>query len=183
MYDGCMMAKRNLGSGGIDATPLVSAIIIFLDAERFIEEAIESVFARTYRDWELLLVDDGSTDGGTRIAREYAERNAAWPLDVDNRGSTVTMAIDSQGTCANCSDGFEKEPWVLVIFMLVELGAGEAESPTLPTSLRDVAQGFSQSSTESPSRALLFCVHVHLRPPSSLGCYSGAPLALLRKKV
>ena len=37
MYDGYMMAKRNLGSGGIDATPLVSAIIIFLDAERFIE--------------------------------------------------------------------------------------------------------------------------------------------------
>src|SRR5215218_5812117 len=54
---------------------LVSVIIIFLDAERFIEEAIESVFAQTYDDWELLLVDDGSTDGDTRIALEYAEQN------------------------------------------------------------------------------------------------------------
>ncbi|MBD2526712.1 glycosyltransferase family A protein [Nostoc sp. FACHB-133] len=52
---------------------LVSAIIIFLNAEKFIEEAIESVFAQTYDNWELLLVDDGSTDGSTAIALHYAE--------------------------------------------------------------------------------------------------------------
>ena len=39
--------------------PLVSVIIIFLNAEQFIQEAIESVFAQTYAAWELLLVDDG----------------------------------------------------------------------------------------------------------------------------
>jgi glycosyltransferase involved in cell wall biosynthesis len=54
--------------------PRVSAIIIFLNAERFIEEAIESVFAQTYEQWELLLVDDGSTDGSTQIALDYASR-------------------------------------------------------------------------------------------------------------
>src|SRR5262245_29470593 len=52
--------------------PLVSVIIIFLNAERFIQEAIESVFAQTYKHWELLLVDDGSTDGSTEIGRQYA---------------------------------------------------------------------------------------------------------------
>lgn len=54
--------------------PLVSAIVIFFDAEQFIEEAIESVFAQTYAHWELLLVDDGSRDGSTEIARQFAER-------------------------------------------------------------------------------------------------------------
>jgi glycosyltransferase involved in cell wall biosynthesis len=54
---------------------LVSVIIIFLNAERFIREAIESVFAQTYSDWELLLVDDGSTDGSSAIAHEYAEQH------------------------------------------------------------------------------------------------------------
>ena len=53
--------------------PLVSIIIIFLNAEKFIEEAIESAFAQTYNNWELLLVDDGSTDSSTRIALHYAE--------------------------------------------------------------------------------------------------------------
>jgi len=51
---------------------IVSVVIIFLNAERFLQEAIESVFAQTYSAWELLLVDDGSTDGGTAIAQQYA---------------------------------------------------------------------------------------------------------------
>ena len=61
-------------SADAPASPVVSAIIIFLDAEQFIEEAIGSVLAQTYRDWELILVDDGSSDGSTAIARRYAEQ-------------------------------------------------------------------------------------------------------------
>lgn len=53
--------------------PLVTVITVFLDAERFIEEAITSVFAQNYEKWELLLVDDGSTDGSTQIALRYAQ--------------------------------------------------------------------------------------------------------------
>ena len=53
---------------------IVSVIVIFLNAEKFFQEAIESVFAQTYDNWELLLVDDGSTDGSTRIALKYAEQ-------------------------------------------------------------------------------------------------------------
>jgi glycosyltransferase involved in cell wall biosynthesis len=55
--------------------PLVSVVIIFLNAKRFIGEAIESVFAQAYRTWELLLVDDGSTDESTAIARGYAQQH------------------------------------------------------------------------------------------------------------
>jgi glycosyltransferase involved in cell wall biosynthesis len=56
----------------MSSQPLVSVITIFLNAEKFFSEAIESVFAQTYQHWELLLVDDGSTDGSTRIALNYA---------------------------------------------------------------------------------------------------------------
>jgi glycosyltransferase involved in cell wall biosynthesis len=52
--------------------PLVSVVMIFLNAERFILEAIESVRAQTHGEWELLLVDDGSTDGSSAIAKEFA---------------------------------------------------------------------------------------------------------------
>jgi glycosyltransferase involved in cell wall biosynthesis len=54
-------------------TPVVSVVIIFLDAERFLREAIESVLGQTFDKWELLLVDDGSTDGSEAIARSYAD--------------------------------------------------------------------------------------------------------------
>ena len=55
--------------------PAVSVVINFLDEARFLQEAIDSVFAQTHADWELLLVDDGSTDGSVRIARDAAEQN------------------------------------------------------------------------------------------------------------
>ena len=66
--------------------PLVSAIIIFLNEERFLEEAIGSVFAQTYGNWELLLVDDGSTDRSTEIARQYAQRSPGKVRYLDHEG-------------------------------------------------------------------------------------------------
>jgi len=54
-------------------SPLVSVIMPFLDVAAFFEEAIESVRAQTYPRWELLLCDDGATDGSSLIARRNAE--------------------------------------------------------------------------------------------------------------
>jgi len=60
-----------MGSG---TPPVVSTVTTFLNGERFIAEAIESVLAQTYATWELFLVDDGSTDGATAIAKSYVAR-------------------------------------------------------------------------------------------------------------
>jgi GT2 family glycosyltransferase len=54
------------------AAPGVSVITPFLDAGAFIEEAIESVLAQTHAGFELLLIDDGSSDRSTAVARRYA---------------------------------------------------------------------------------------------------------------
>jgi glycosyltransferase involved in cell wall biosynthesis len=62
-------------AGALAGRGLVSVVMNFLNAERFIKEAIESVCAQSYTRWELLLIDDGSTDGSTAIARNYAARN------------------------------------------------------------------------------------------------------------
>ncbi len=56
--------------------PGVSVVLNFLNEERFLEEAVRSVCAQTLADWELILVDDGSTDRSTQIARELAARDA-----------------------------------------------------------------------------------------------------------
>ena len=54
------------------STGLVSVVIIFLNESRFLNAAIQSVLDQTWTNWELLLVDDGSTDGSSDIARDFA---------------------------------------------------------------------------------------------------------------
>ncbi len=58
----------------MSSKPLVSVVTIFLNTEKYIEEAIQSIFAQNYDNWELLLVDDGSTDNSTKIALQYAQQ-------------------------------------------------------------------------------------------------------------
>jgi glycosyltransferase involved in cell wall biosynthesis len=55
-----------------DALPLVSVVVIFFNEEDFLGDAVESVRAQRYPRWELLLCDDGSTDGSTALARALA---------------------------------------------------------------------------------------------------------------
>jgi len=54
---------------------LVSIITTYLNAEKFIEAAIDSAFAQTYKDWELLLIDDGSTNGSSSIGLHHPTNN------------------------------------------------------------------------------------------------------------
>jgi len=53
--------------------PSVSVSMIFHDPGAFFDEAIRSVLDQTHAAWELLLVDDGCTDGSDAVARRYAE--------------------------------------------------------------------------------------------------------------
>lgn len=51
--------------------PRVSVITHFLNSKEFFREALDSVLAQSYQGWELLLVDDGSTDGSADVALSY----------------------------------------------------------------------------------------------------------------
>ena len=53
--------------------PLVSVIVPFYNGEQYLVETIESVLNQHYKHWELILVDDGSSDGSTAIAKAFAD--------------------------------------------------------------------------------------------------------------
>jgi glycosyltransferase involved in cell wall biosynthesis len=54
--------------------PLISVVCCFYNERQFLEEAIESVLSQSYDHWELILVDDGSSDESVMIAKDYAAR-------------------------------------------------------------------------------------------------------------
>ncbi len=78
--------------------PEISIIMIFLNPGEFFREAIESVRAQTFTHWELLLVDDGSTDGSTVIAQRYSEEYSGRIKYVshpqrENRGMSASRSL------------------------------------------------------------------------------------------
>jgi glycosyltransferase involved in cell wall biosynthesis len=54
--------------------PRVSVIMNCLNGEKYLRQAIDSVYAQTYTDWEIVFWDNGSTDGTPAIVQRYDER-------------------------------------------------------------------------------------------------------------
>lgn len=53
--------------------PLVSVIMPVYNVEKYLEESIDSVINQTYKNFELLIIDDGSTDSSLQIAKKYSK--------------------------------------------------------------------------------------------------------------
>ncbi len=53
--------------------PLVSIITPFYNAEKYLSDTVNSVLSQTYTNWELLLIDDGSTDASYAIAQSFKD--------------------------------------------------------------------------------------------------------------
>lgn len=74
--------------------PLVSIIIPFYNEERLLARAITSALAQTYKNIELILVNDGSTDASQAVATGYLSRNPAIIL-VNNTHNSLGHARNS----------------------------------------------------------------------------------------
>ena len=56
--------------------PMISVIVPIYNVEKYLARCIDSILAQTFSDFELLLIDDGSTDDSRRIADGYAAKDA-----------------------------------------------------------------------------------------------------------
>ncbi len=55
------------------AQPKISVIMGIYNCEETLAESIESILSQSYKNWELIMCDDASTDGTYQIARRYAD--------------------------------------------------------------------------------------------------------------
>lgn len=92
-------------------SPLVSVIIAFLNEEKFLKEAVESVLAQDYPYWEIMLVDDGSTDSSTAMAKDYAQRYDSQILYLEHAGHS------NKGLSASRNHGIAHAKGELVAFL------------------------------------------------------------------
>lgn len=66
---------------------MVSIIVPIYNVEQYIPKCIESILAQTYRDFELILVDDGSPDNCGKICDEYAKQDSrVHVIHQENKG-------------------------------------------------------------------------------------------------
>ena len=56
--------------------PLISVIIPIYNIKEYLSKSIDSIINQTYKNIEIILVDDGSTDGSSKICDEYAEMDS-----------------------------------------------------------------------------------------------------------
>lgn len=69
---------------------LVSVIMPAYNGERFIQQAIESMLAQTYSDWELIIIDDGSTDSTAQIVSSFQDQRLVYVYQ-ENRGQAAAL--------------------------------------------------------------------------------------------
>jgi len=73
-------------------SPVISVLLPVYNAQRYLADAIESVLAQTFADFELLMFDDGSTDGSLLMLQDYAARDPRVRVFTrENRGLVATL--------------------------------------------------------------------------------------------
>lgn len=87
--------------------PRISIIVPVYKVEKYIRKCIDSILSQTYKDWELILVDDGTPDNSGRICDEYAGR--------DNRIQVIHKKNAGVGAARNT--GIEKSTGDYITFV------------------------------------------------------------------
>lgn len=105
----------------------ISVIMPVYNGEKYLKDSIESVIEQTYNEWELIIVDDGSTDSSYDICKNYAEKDKRIKLiHQENKGVSsaretgIKTATGEYLSFIDCDDMYTKDRLEKVIKIFEE---------------------------------------------------------------
>ena len=120
--------------------PLVSVIIPVYNVRAYLPQCLESVINQSYGNLEILIIDDGSTDGSGRICDQYAEKDERIrALHTENRGLASVRNLGLEQICGEYISFLDSDDWM-------ELNTIETQLKAMIQTGSDIV--VAQSSTE-----------------------------------
>jgi len=124
-------------------SPVVSVVIPMYNASRYIEVTINSVLIQSYTDFEVIVIDDGSSDSGPEIVQKLIERDPRIRIEFNPENS---------GVCASRNNGYASARGRYIMFL-------DADDLIAPLSLEKLCQTLEQS---DHSVAMAYGAIVHM---------------------
>ncbi|MCX2719489.1 glycosyltransferase [Lentiprolixibacter aurantiacus] len=120
--------KNSEGSAGA-SNPLVSILMPFRNTEKYLRECLDSIQNQSYSHWELLAVNDHSSDSSSEIVKDYTVRDSRIVL-MENKGKGIIPALrtayaNSRGdyiTRMDSDDIMVKDKISALLYSLIENG-------------------------------------------------------------
>lgn len=97
----------------MEKQPIISVIVPVYNTKEYLRRCLDSVLAQTYKDFECILVDDGSTDASGKICDEYAAKdNRFKPFHKDNEGISATREFGIQHASGQYIQFVDSDDWI-----------------------------------------------------------------------
>jgi glycosyltransferase involved in cell wall biosynthesis len=74
-----------------EQAPLVSIVLPVYNGEKYLAESLDSVFAQTYQNWELVIINDGSSDGTEKLIFKYQDKRIKYLPNDGNKGIIFSL--------------------------------------------------------------------------------------------
>ncbi len=93
--------------------PLLSVIVPVYNAEQYLHRCLDSILYQAFTDYELLLINDGSTDSSGRICDEYAQKDARIRvIHQENKGVAATREMSIQIAQGTYIQFIDSDDWI-----------------------------------------------------------------------
>ncbi len=144
---------------GVCESPLVSVIISNYNYENYLRDAVDSALGQTYSNIEVIVVDDGSTDGSRDVIASYGDR-------------IIAVLKENGGQASTCNVGYRRSKGEIVIFF-------DADDMLLPDTVGRVVAAFQSEAGVAKVQYRLQHVDSSgtptgdMQPPTRLPMHSG----------